>query len=101
MTQTSALYSNRITKIYLEYLARNYPEIDTDEVLDYARITRHEVEAPSYWFTQDQMDRLHEILVRRTGNPSIAREAGRFGASTQSLGPAKKYLIGLLNPSSM
>ena len=57
---------------------RNFiAEVDIDAVLRQADITRHEVEDPGHWFTQRQADSFHETLVA-TGNPNIAREAGRF-----------------------
>jgi len=95
------LYSSRVMVTYLEYIKRYYPDIDLDSVLKYAGITRYEVEDAGHWFNQDQTDRFHEILVAKTGNPKIAREAGRFTVSSERLGAAKQYALGLITMPSM
>ncbi len=95
------LYSSRITLNYLEYIKKYYPDIDLDSVLDYAGMTRYEVEDEGHWFSQDQTDRFHEVLVAKTGNPKIAREAGRFTVSSERLGVAKQYALGLITMPSM
>ncbi len=101
MTDLQPLYSSRITKTYLEYLRNHYPEIDIDSILEFAQMTRHEVQDPAHWFTQEQADRFQEMLARKTGNPNIAREAGRFTASSQGLGPARQHLLGFMKPMSV
>jgi hypothetical protein len=65
----SPLYSSRITVNYLKYLKKYYPEVEIDPVLDYAGMTKYEVEDPGHWFSQNQVDRFHKILVEKTGNP--------------------------------
>jgi hypothetical protein len=72
------LYSSRILVTYLEFIKKYYPDFDIDSALKYAGTTRHEVEDAGHWFNQEQTDRFHEILVAKTGNPNIARDAGRF-----------------------
>ena len=72
MNDSTPLYNSRITKIYIQYLSKYYPDIDLDSVLDEAGIARYEIEDPAHWFTQEKQDRLHDILVARTGNPNIA-----------------------------
>ncbi|MEN8244683.1 MAG: hypothetical protein ABFS43_07260, partial [Thermodesulfobacteriota bacterium] len=54
------LYSSRITNTYVEYLVLNYPDVDIDNVLKQAGMTRYEVEDPGHWFTQTQVDRFHD-----------------------------------------
>jgi class 3 adenylate cyclase len=95
------LYSSRIAKIYLQYLSKHYPDIDIDSILDYAGMEKYAVEDTGHWFTQYQADRFHEILVRKTGNPNIAQEAGRYAASSGGIGPAKQYTLGLMSLSSV
>lgn len=95
------LYSSRIMLNYLEYIKRYYPDIDLDSILEYAGVTRYEVEDEGHWFNQDQTDRFHEVVVAKTGNPNIAREAGRFTVSSERLGVAKQYALGLITMSSM
>ncbi|MGD8947344.1 MAG: ATP-binding protein [Desulfobacterales bacterium] len=93
------LYSSRIIMIYIEYLKRNYPDLDIDLILESAGMTKYAAEDPGHWFSQDQVNRFHEALVAKTGNENIAREAGRFAVSSERLGPAKQYALGLVNMS--
>ena len=72
------LYSSRIVGTYVDFLATYYPEIEIDSLLEHAGMTRYEVEDPGHWFSQQQTDRFHEIMVKKTGNSHIARDAGRF-----------------------
>ena len=101
MSESVPLYNSRITKIYLQYLGKYYPDIDLESVLDEAGIARYEIEDPAHWFTQEKQDRLHNILVARTGNPNIAREAGRFLTSSEALGAIKQYALGLMSPATI
>ena len=95
------LYNSRIIRTYIEYLRKHYPDVAIDPVLDYSGMTEHELKDGAHWFTQNQVDRFHEIVLDKTGNPNIAREAGRFAASTKGLGAAKQYTLGLLNLTSI
>jgi len=101
MTQDSPIYNSRIIKIYLEYLKKIYPDIDIDELLSSAMMTRYEVEDPAHWFTQVQTDRFYEVLVLKSGNPNIAKNAGRYTASAEGLGPAKQYAMGFISLASV
>ncbi|MGD9180284.1 MAG: ATP-binding protein, partial [Desulfobacterales bacterium] len=49
------------------------------------------------WFNQEQIDRFHETLVKKTGNANIARDAGRYSTSTAAGGAVKQYALGLMN----
>jgi PAS domain S-box-containing protein len=100
MNDSAPLYNSRITKIYIQYLSRYYPDIDLDSILDEAGIARYEIEDPAHWFSQEKVDRLHDILVARTGNPNIARDAGRHAASSEGLGATKQYALGLMSPAT-
>jgi two-component sensor histidine kinase/predicted hydrocarbon binding protein len=92
------LYSSRIINTYLEYFSKHYPEIDIDDILTSAAMTRYEVEDPGYWFTQRQIDRFYEKSLEKTGNSNIAREVGRYTASAESTGAVKQYGLGLMSP---
>ncbi len=85
------LYSSRITNTYVEYLQKFYPDIHVDDILEYSGMTQYEVEDPGHWFTQNQVDRFHEQVVKTSGNPEIAREAGRYTASSERIGPIRQY----------
>ena len=95
------LYSSRIINNYIEYLQEYYPDIDIDAILQYAAMSKQEVEDPGHWFSQQQADRFHEIVVAKTGNRDIPREAGRFSVSCKRIGAAKQYALGFVNPASI
>ena len=101
MSEQTPLYNSRITKIYTQYLRQYYSDIDTDQILKEAEITNYEIEDPAHWFTQDQVDRFHGILVSKTGNPNIARDAGRSATSSEGLGATKQYILGLMSPTAI
>ena len=94
------LYNSRIIKTYLEHAEKHYPEINVDSVLRYAGMTTYELEDRGHWFTQSQADRFYEILVEKTANPNIAREAGRYAAISQASGALRQYAMGFLTPST-
>ncbi len=93
MSDTTPLYNSRITKTYLEYIKNSYPDLDIDPILEYAGMTRYEIEDQAHWFSQDQVDRFQEILIKKTGNPNIARDAGRYHNLTQGNGACKTIYI--------
>ena len=101
MTESAPLYNSRLNKVYIQYLGKYYPDIDIDAVLTEVGIARYEIEDPAHWFSQEQQDRLHDILVARTGNPNIAREAGRYTTSSEGLGATKQYALGLMSPTTV
>ena len=95
------LYSSRITNTYVEYLTLYYPDVDIDAVLKHAKMTRYEVEDPGHWFTQTQVDSFHDKILDETGNKNIARDAGRYTASSERIGPIKQYSLGLMSLSTV
>ena len=100
MNENVPIYNSRITKHYLRYLAEYYPNIDVDSILEYAGMPGYAVEDQGHWFTQDQVDRFQKIVIKKTGNPGIAREAGRYGASSEAMGGIQQYTLGLLSITS-
>ncbi|MGD8469448.1 MAG: ATP-binding protein, partial [Desulfobacterales bacterium] len=94
------LYSSRLIKNYVEFIGKHYPYVSIDAVLDYAGITRYEVEDPAHWFNQEQIDRFHKILVQKTGDHEISKEVGRYTASGAGFGAAKQLMIGLMSPTA-
>ncbi len=99
-TDTLPIYNSRIIKTYLEYLALLYPHVAPDALLDFAGMSREEVEDPAHWFTQNQVDRFHEVLAEKTGNPNVSREAGRYAASSKASGVLKQYALSFISPLS-
>ena len=93
------IYNSRIVKNYLNFIGNYYPDLDLDLLLDHAGITAFEVEDPGHWFSQRQMDRFHDILVEKTGNLEISREAGRYNASSKGMGPIREYTLGFMSPA--
>ncbi|MBW2298360.1 MAG: hypothetical protein JRF32_12220, partial [Deltaproteobacteria bacterium] len=78
MDRETPLYNSRITNTYLEYIAEHHPNVDVDQILESARIERYEIEDAAHWLTQSQVNRFHDALVAATGNPDIAKDAGRY-----------------------
>ncbi|UCE52480.1 MAG: PAS domain S-box protein [Desulfobacterales bacterium] len=100
MGNQQPLYNSRVAKIYMRYLKENYPDMHLDSILEEVKIAQYEIEDQAHWFTQDQMDRFYEILVARTGDPKIARKAGRYVASSDGVGAAKQLVVGLMSPTA-
>jgi len=92
------LYNSRIVQTYLEYLRVNHPQVDMDWIFRMSGITPLEVEDAGHWFTQAEVDRFYDAVLEETGNPSIAREAGRYIASNKASGILRRYIIGFLTP---
>ncbi|MBU1162202.1 MAG: hypothetical protein KKF96_06565, partial [Proteobacteria bacterium] len=101
VSDTSPLYNSKLIKTYLEYIKKSYPDLDLDAVIEYAEMTKYEVEDPAHWFSQYQTDRFQEILVSKTGNPNISRDAGRYTTSYEGMGPVKQYTLGLMSLASV
>lgn len=92
------LYSSRIIDTYIKYLKQKYPHVDVTEVLLNSSIMLYQVADPSHWFTQEEVNRFYEEVLKKTGNKNIARDAGRFSASPESLGFIRQYVLGLAGP---
>lgn len=94
------IYNSRIIKTYIEYLTLQYPQVAPEALLDYAGMSREQVEDPAHWFTQSQVDRFHEALAEKTRNPNVSREAGRHAASSKASGVLKQYAMSFISPLS-
>jgi PAS domain S-box-containing protein len=101
VSDTLHLYNSGITKTYLAFLEKTYPDLNIDSIINYSGMAKYEIEDPAHWFSQEQADRFQEILIKKTGNSNIAREAGRYVMSYEGLGPGKKYALGLMNLSTV
>jgi len=94
------LYSSRLIKNYIEYTNKRYHEVDINSLLSYAGITTYELEDQGHWFTQRQVDRFHDILTKKTGDPNISREVGRYAASSKASTVVKQYALGFMTPAA-
>lgn len=94
------LYSSRLTRNYVDYLKKHYPDMRVDEILTFAGMTSYELEDEGHWFTQDQVDRFHDILVQKTGRSDIPRQVGRDSVFSAASGALRQYILGFVNPSA-
>jgi HD-GYP domain-containing protein (c-di-GMP phosphodiesterase class II) len=101
LSPDARLYNSRIIDSYIRLLKRRYSHVDIDEVLAYAGMKLYEVNDQGHWFTQNQIDRFYAIVQQKTGNASVAREAGRFAASPEAMGVLRQYTLGLIGPSKV
>ena len=93
------LYNSTVLKIYIDLLEERYPNIDINRLLDYSSIAPYEIADRGHWFTQKQIERFHDFLAKYTGNPSIAREAGRFSVQSKSSSILRQYAAAFVTPS--
>ncbi len=94
------LYNSRIVHTYIQLVKKKYPSVKIQDLLKGAGMEPHEVYDQGHWFTQDQINRFHEQLVRLTGNKNIAREAGQYAASPETIGVMRQYILGLGTPAN-
>ena len=97
--ESKQLYNSTVLLVFIEYVSSRYPEINIDEILKYASISSLEISDAGQWFTQEQVDRFYERLEKKTGNPRLAKEAGRFAAQSQSYASLKQYAMGFVTPA--
>jgi HD-GYP domain-containing protein (c-di-GMP phosphodiesterase class II) len=93
------LYNSRIIHAYIQLVKKQYSDVNIPELLRYSRMNTQEVDDQGHWFTQRQIDLFYERLVSVTGRENIAREAGRFAASPETIGVMRQYILGLATPS--
>ena len=97
MNDKVPLYNSRLMNIYLDYTRKFHPDVNIDSLLEFSGVTQYEVQDPAHWFNQEQIDRFHEILVKETGNPKIARNVGRYSTTSAAAGAVRLYILGLMN----
>jgi signal transduction histidine kinase len=98
LSPDTPLYNSRIFDAYLKLLQKRYPHLDITELLRHAQMKVTEIADQGHWFSQRQVDLFHEKLVQLTGDTDIAREAGRYAASPDALGPFRFFIMGLISP---
>ena len=95
------LYNTVLIAPYIEYLGKYYPDVDIDSILSDAGMTDYQLRDKGHWFTQRQVDLFYESLTKKTGNPNIAREVGRFVTTTSSASSIiRQYVLGFIGPAS-
>jgi HD-GYP domain-containing protein (c-di-GMP phosphodiesterase class II) len=94
ISPSDKLYNSRIIVTYIKFLRKQYSHVNINDILSYAGIESYQVADEACWFTQEQVDLLNERAVQLTGKDDIAREAGRFGLSPDSIGFLKSYILG-------
>lgn len=99
MKKSKQLYNSRLLSVYVRLLRDKYPHVSISEILAYSKIEPYELSDEGCWFYQYQVDRFYEKTVELTGNPNIAREAGRFAAAPGTIGALRQHTFGLLGPS--
>ena len=99
MSEDTPLYNSKIINTFVSFCKKNYPRIDINDLLHYANMEPYQVQDEGHWFTQDQVNRFYERLLLLTGNPNLAREAGRHAFLEDVSGAMKGYVLGLVGPS--
>lgn len=95
------LYNSKIVLTYVRFAERRCAGVNMNEVLAYAGIETYQLGDEDHWFTQAQMDLFHEKLVELTGNRDIARKAGRYAASSASMGIIRSYVLSFVSPAKL
>lgn len=99
-SQETHLYNSRIIDTYIQLVKHKYNHINVAELLNYADIKSYQLNDEGHWFTQQQINNFQTRLLELTNNPNIAREAGRYSASSETLGMLRLYILGLMGPTS-
>lgn len=99
MPAEDPLYNSRIIQPYIQLIRKKYPHVELAQLLSLAGMKPYEINDQGHWFTQSQIDRFYEQIVKFTGNEHIAREAGRYAASPETIGAMRQYMLGLLSPA--
>ena len=93
------IYNSMIIQNYLEYLRHAFPDLNIAELLKNAGITFQEVEDRGHWLTQTQVNRFQHFVDKATGQPHVARDAGRYVASPKSSSIFRQIITGFLSPA--
>ncbi len=93
------LYNSRIIDTYIKLIRQQYGYINVSDLLGYAGMEAYQAMDEGHWFTQEQIDRFYERLAQLTNNRGIAREAGRYAASSESIGVIRRYILGMIGPA--
>jgi len=92
------LYSIRTIKTYIEYIHKENPDVKTDSILEYAGISKYELEDDGHWLTQNQVNRFHEKMDALVEDPMVARNAGRYYFQAGSVASIRQYMLSFVSP---
>ncbi|HRV26895.1 MAG TPA: hypothetical protein P5294_10175 [Smithellaceae bacterium] len=92
------LYNSLIIKTYIEFLGKYYPDLNINDLLEYAEITNYEIEDIGHWLTQKQVNLFQEYVENITKNSNISRDAGRYILSTDSSKILRNSISSFLAP---
>jgi hypothetical protein len=98
-TSSAKLYNSTIIHTFVKFVKSKYLHVDIGELLTQSDMEPHQVEDDGHWFTQDQVNRFYDTLVKMTGNRNIAREAGRHTSSKDAMGRLTRYALGYVGPA--
>ncbi len=98
---TQELYNSRILAVYCKLIRARYPGLDLERLSQQCDIRLSEIDDEGHWFSQAQVNAFYNAAVAGTGNPQIAREAGRFAASANALGVLRQYALSAFGPKRM
>ena len=98
-TEDQLLYNSKIIDNYIKLIRKKYDDVNVNDLLNYAGIEQFEVDDQGHYFTQKQINRFHERLSQVTRYANISREAGRFSASPEVMGPFRQYVFSQANPA--
>jgi len=101
MTDEPELYNSKAIRAYVNYIKKEYPYIDVDELLIHSRIEPKDVVDKKQWFTQKQINLFADRLIELTGNENIGYDAGTFSAAPEAIGNYREYLLSLLSPEGV
>ena len=98
INEDTPLYNIQIIRNHIDFINKNFPEINTEYLLSYAGITKLQLNDLGYWCSQKQINKFNEILTKQTGNFDISRETGRYLIDSQNI--FAQYLLGFKSPIS-
>jgi HD-GYP domain-containing protein (c-di-GMP phosphodiesterase class II) len=96
-----ALYSTRLLDPFIKLISRRYPHVNLAEIFSYAQIMPWEAADHAHWLTQEQINRFVYKAIELTDNPSLPREAGQYGASSESTGAMRAYVLSFVTPHAV
>jgi len=73
------LYNSILSKMYILYLEKHYPEVNVHDILKDASLDEASINDPSHWFTQKEVNRFHNAIVKYSGGENIPYCTGKFG----------------------